>query len=170
MKPTLIKRCGNERNWEDPEGRTVILTFSRIYPCPLHPKYCLVYEDDKYHVMIRQGFISDGMSIPRLVYTLTGLTPFDQRCLFGGFIHDGLYSSHLLLQYEADVILNNILEIEPSPNWAQRQVVYSTLRCVGHIAYNGKTAEEIALARKYVKVVKKRKLKMETVIGCIGRA
>ncbi len=165
MIPTLIKRCGNERNWEDPEGKTVILTNSILYPCPLYPEYCLVYEDDKYRVMMRQRFISDGMSVPRLTYTLTGLTPFDQRCLFGGFIHDGLYSSHLLPQYEADNILLNILCIEPRPNLAQRQVVYRTLRAVGFIAYNGKSQAEIDKSCELVTVIKKQKLQMETVIA-----
>jgi len=153
MKPSIIKRCGSERNPDDPTGRTVILT------------YCLVYEDDHYRIMIRPGFISDGMSVPRLVYTLTGLTPFDQRCLFGGFIHDGIYSSHLLPQYEGDVILDNILKIEPSPNWAQRQAVYRTLRTVGNFAYNGKTDAEINKSLEYVTVIKKQPLNFELVLA-----
>lgn len=164
MKPCIVKRCGNERNFADVTGRTVILVNSQMYPCSLYPEFCLVYEDDKYIVKMKQGYVSDGMSIPRIVYTLTGLTPFDQRCLFGGFIHDGLYNSHLLSQYESDRILNNILEIEPSPNYAQRKAVYITLRSLGFIAYKGKTQEDIEYALKFVEVEHKHKMDMRGVI------
>ncbi len=163
MNPTIIKPCQyaptmlNEHDvWikHDPDGRNA----------KLYPEYCLVFENSKYWIGMRPWFVSDGGSFPRITWTLTGLTPFDPRCVFGFYIHDGLYKSQLLSQLEADIILNEIMCIEPRPNWVQREITYQTLRAVGHHAYNNKTTFEIELARQFVTVIEKSKLKMGTVI------
>jgi hypothetical protein len=150
MKPTLLKRCGSRPNPFN--GNEAIVQTSDAEPKDLFPDYALVYDCDKFRMMIKPGFKWDGISVPRLVYTITGLTPFDQRCFFAGCLHDGGYKSHLLSQYDCDVMFLEVLRIPKSPNWIQREIAYDALRCVGHIAYNSKTDYQIRNARKFVTV------------------
>ena len=153
MKPTLIKKAC----YIPYDAENVVLRIDPESPCklPEYAKYALVYEDDNCLIKIKPDFISDGGSLPRLVWTLTGLTPYSVKCIQGFLVHDALYGSHLLSQKKADKILLNILCIEPRANLVQRQIVYWTLRAVGHHAYNGKTESQIEQARKYVTVIEK---------------
>ena len=150
MKPTLIKRCGSRPNPFN--GNEAIVDMSSVEPKGLLPEYALVYECDKFWMGIKVGFAWDGISVPVFAYSITRLTPFDQRCFFAGCLHDGGYRSHLLSQYDCDVMFLEVLRIPKSPNWIQREIAYDALRCVGHIAYNSKTEYEIRKARKFVTV------------------
>jgi hypothetical protein len=162
MKPTLIQTCSYK---PVPDSDTdVWLTIDNDRGEVPFPEYALVYEDDDIWMGIKKHFKSDGVSVPRIVYTCTGLTPFDKRTVYGGFLHDGIYQSHLLSQYKADCILDKVWKIPPNVNWAQRNVAYYTLRSVGHIAYNGKTEAQIAEARKFVTVIPKTAINMMAVL------
>lgn len=158
MKPTLIQTCSYK---PVPNNKfDVWLTVDDDRGEVPYPDYALVYEDDDVWIGIKKHFISDGVSVPRLVYTATGLTPFDKRTVYGAFLHDGIYQSHLLSQFQADCILNTVWQIPPSVNWAQRNIAYYTLRSVGHIAYDSKTEKDIEIAKKFVTVIEKKKLQM----------
>lgn len=154
MKPTLIKRCGSRVN--PLNGDEYLTEISPSEPKTLYPDYALVFENDRYRIGIKPDFAWDGISVPRIAYTLTGLTPFSPRCFFAGCLHDGLYRSHLVSQYEADRVFLEVLKIPQSPNWIQREIAYDTLRCVGHIAYNDKSEAEIKEAGKFVTVIDKK--------------
>lgn len=154
MKPTLIKRCGSRPN--PLNGNEYLTLIDPNEPKDLFPDYALVFENNKYWIGIKPDFAWDGISVPRIAYTLTGLTPFDRRCFFAGCLHDGGYRSHLLPQYECDVIFLEVLKIPISPNWIQREIAYDTLRCVGHIAYNDKSESDINVAREFVTVIDKK--------------
>jgi Protein of unknown function (DUF1353) len=162
MEPTLIQTCSYK---PVPDSDTdVWLTIDADRREVPFPEYALVYEDDEIWMGIKPHFRSDGVSVPRLVYTITGLTPFDKRTVFGAFLHDGIYQSHLLPQYKADCILDTVWQIKPRVNWAQRNIAYYTLRSVGHIAYNRKTEKEIETAKQFVTVIEKQKLQMGFVL------
>jgi hypothetical protein len=118
----------------------------------------LVYENDYYIIILYKGFCSDGMSIPALIWSIIQLSPFDVRCAYGSFVHDFLYSSQLLDRAIADEILDEILQIKPRPNWTQRWLVWTHLRMYGWVAWNGKTEEQIAEARKMGEVIYKQRL------------
>ena len=161
MVPTLIQTCSYK---PVPDSDTdVWLTIDADRGVVPFPEYALVYEDDDIWMGIKPHFPSDGVSVPRIVYTVTGLTPFDKRTVYGGFLHDGGYQSHLLSQARCDIILDNVWQIKPRVNWVQRNTAYYTLRAVGHHAYNGKTQKQIDFARQFVTVVHKGKL-LKTVI------
>jgi len=125
--------------------------------CKLFPEFALVYEDNRFWIGIREYFPSDGGSLPSWTWSIIRISPFDPRCVYGFYTHDGIYGSHLLTQLQGDIILSNILCIEPRPNLVQRQLIYRTLRLVGHYAYNGKSEIQIARARKFVTVYDKQK-------------
>jgi hypothetical protein len=154
MIPTMIKKPA----WRNIDGDpwNIELQIRDDYPADFWDKYALVYEDNEVFIGIKPKFSSDGGSLPRATWTITGLTPFDPRCCCGFFTHDGIYKSHLLTQKQGDIILDRILNIAPSPNWAQRNAVYYTLRSVGFIAYNKKTVKDMDEAKKYVDVFPKR--------------
>ena len=162
MKPTLIKTCQYAPSAEN--DYEVQIDFNlRSNPLKFL-EYCLVYEDDKYWIGMKPLFGSDGFSIPRIVWTLTGLTPFGLKTAFAGIVHDGIFRSHLLPCNIANDILYNILCIPPCPNWVQRQTAYRTLQAVGWITYNSKTEAEIIKACKFVTVMDKQKLNLNTVL------
>jgi hypothetical protein len=129
------------------------------------PEYCFVYEDDKYWIGIKPLLGVDGFSVPRIVWTLTGLTPFGLETAMAGIGHDAIFRSHLLPCNVANDIMLNILCIPPCPNMIQRQIAYRTLQSVGWITYNSKTQAEIDKACQFVTVTEKKKLKMDTVIA-----
>jgi hypothetical protein len=158
MKPTLVKKCKYGPSLEN--DYEVQIDYDLQGDMVSFPEYCLIYEDDDYWIGLKPLFGSDGFSIPRLVWTLTGLTPFGLRTAFAGFVHDGIYRSHLLPRSIADDILLNILCIAPSPNLVQRQIAYRTLQVVGWMAYNSKTQAEIDRAKQFVTVIEKKKLQM----------
>ena len=156
MVPTLIQTCSYK---PVPDSETdVWLTIDIDRGVVPYPEYALVYEDDDVWMGIKPHFPSDGVSVPRLVYTLTGLTPFDKRTVYGGFLHDGGYQSRLLSQLRCDIILDRVWQIKPSVNWAQRGVAYYSLRAVGHFTYNNKKQVDMDFARQFVTVIEKRKL------------
>jgi len=108
----------------------------------------VIYENDKYIIVLNKGFCSDGMSIPTLIWSIIGLSPFDVRCAYGSFVHDFLYSSQLLSREEADRILDAILQIKPRPNLVQRWLVWTHLRAYGWVAWGHKTSKQINEARE----------------------
>jgi hypothetical protein len=150
MKPTMMQKCGYAPN--PANDYEVILDGD------------LVYEDDDYIIRVYCGFASDGGSIPQIVWTLLGISPFDPRCVYGFFIHDALYGSHLLSRAISDGILDKVLGIPPCCNAFQRWLIWSRLRLYGWIAYNGKTGKQIEECKKFVEVVEKKKLKSTVLI------
>lgn len=123
----------------------------------------LVYENDKYIIRVHAGYRCDGGSIPRAVWTLLGVTPFDPRCVYAFFIHDFLYQSELLGRSINDALLYEVLCIEPRCNFVQRRLILRAVRCFGWMAYRDHTQESIEEGRKFGEVVEKKKL-LKTVI------
>ena len=123
----------------------------------------LVYENDKYIIRVYKGFRTDGGSIPRISWTLLGITPFDPRCVYAFFIHDWLYSSETLSRSSADAILDEVLKIKPSPNAVQRWLIWSHVRMYGWLVWARHTSESVKEARHFGEIIYKGKL-LKTVI------
>ena len=114
-----------------PEGRLV------------HLGGVLIYANDKYYIEINKGYRSDGGSLPRISWSILGITPTDGRCLYAFIVHDFLYQTHLIARSEADAILNEILAIPPRCNKVQRWLIYEHVRAYGWIPYWSKDDETI---------------------------
>lgn len=123
----------------------------------------LVYENDKYIIRVYAGFRTDGGSIPRISWTLLGITPYDPRCVYSFFIHDWLYASEVILRADADAILDEVLKIKPSPSGFQRWLIWSHVRMYGWIVWNRHTDKSVIEARKFGEIIYKGKL-LKTVI------
>lgn len=60
-------------------------------------------------VTIPKGFKTDGASIPRMLHTIIGQTPFNPNIIIPSMIHDYLYTTGICTRKEADVNLLNML-------------------------------------------------------------
>jgi len=124
----------------------------------------LVFENEKYFIRVKKNFITDGGSLPRLSWSLLGITPFDPRCVYAFFLHDFLYQSESLARAENDTILSEALKIPPSCNAFQNWLIWSHVRAYGWMVYKSHTPATIEQGRKAGEIATKKKLKLETVI------
>ena len=102
VKPTFDERKRMRKTW----------LYELIFP--------YVYEDKgkRFRIVIPVGFRHDGASVPRLVYTLSGLTP-DGPIRAAALVHDFLY------RYDGRLPDGSIL-IELSPDqWVPYQLEFS---------------------------------------------
>jgi len=110
----------------------------------LESTYRLRYEDGAKRVVfkIRPGFIHDGASVPRLVWTISGLRP-DGLLRAAALIHDALYQNCGALplgwiipmrrpftRSECDVIFREIMKLA-GVGWWKRKVAYAGVRTGG---------------------------------------
>jgi len=124
----------------------------------------LIFENDKYFIKVKKSFITDGGSLPRISWSIIGITPFDPRCRYAFFLHDFLYQSESLTRAENDTILSEALKIPPSCSSFQNWLIWSHVRAYGWMAYKSHTPATIEQGRKAGEIVTKKKLKLETVI------
>lgn len=93
----------------------------------------LVYEDSNFEIIVMEGFIFDGGSIPRLFRAI--------ECPLGGVgsrafaIHDILYGTQFVGRYEADRVLYRAL-IAEGMDKVTAVGIYLAVRAGGSNAYN----------------------------------
>ena len=102
-------------------------------------------------ISIRSGLRTDGASIPVPMRRFIG-NPFDTVRLIAAVLHDALYLSHLLPRIVADFIYYLALRQCSHMPRAYAFAEYLALRAGGKAAWNEKTPESIAEARKLVSV------------------
>ncbi len=109
----------------------------------LKSTYRLGYRDVVFK--IHQGFIHDGASVPRLVWTISGLRP-DGLLRAAALIHDALYQhcgklpfgwvlptnvlTNTFTRAESDVIFREIMKLA-GVGWWKRKVAYAGVRAGG---------------------------------------
>ena len=112
-------------------------------------------------ISIRHGFRTDGASIPQSMRRYIG-HPFDYVRLIAALVHDAIYATHLLPRIVADWIYFVALRRCSHMPRAYAFAEFLALRGGGKAAWNEKTPQSIAEARKLVSVkfrVKGRKQK-----------
>ena len=149
MKPTMITRPATRGSLKHPRNVQLADDFE--------------YEDDEFHIRIYAGWDgSDGGSLPRLSWTLLGITPTDPRCLNGFLGHDFCYQSHLLTFRESNRVLARILAIPPTCRPIQQDLINWHVSAYGWIPYYLKSKKSIKETRKWGEV--RRKTKLGTVL------
>ncbi len=105
----------------------------------LKATYALGYRDVVFK--IRQGFIHDGASVPRLVWTISGLRP-DGLLRAAALIHDALYQNcgqlplgwmlpnRPFTRAESDTAFREIMKLA-GVGWWKRKVAYAGVRAGG---------------------------------------
>ena len=102
-------------------------------------------------ISIRSGFRTDGASIPVPLRRFIG-NPFDTVRLIAAVCHDAIYATHLLPRILADFIYYLALRQCSHMPRAYAFAEYLALRARGKEAWQEKTPESIAEARKLVSV------------------
>lgn len=134
-----------------------MLPMPDVRPVPGKPKlfelirdYTLDHRGKRYAV--RAGFKTDGQSIPRAFWILTG-HPMEGDGLPAAIIHDVLYGSELVERAEADLIFKQLLE-RNGVNWFRAMMRYRFLRMFGGLTYSTHTDSTRARARSFITITK----------------
>lgn len=106
--------------------------------------YEAILSDNK-KLTIKSGYIYDGASIPRILWSLIG-SPFQFSY---AIVHDALYQSELLTRSESDSIFIEILKLK-GVGFLKRNSMYIGLRLGGWVTWNSHTQESIKEARKFI--------------------
>jgi len=135
------------------------------FPMPLFqpifetPKLWLLHEDFsievivngiRYRITMHHGFKTDGQTIPRIFWIITG-HPFEGDGMVAALFHDGLYGSELLPRETADLIYK-ILAERYKMNRFRAMMRYRFLRTFGGLTWSTHTDATRAEARKFIKV------------------
>jgi hypothetical protein len=109
-----------------------------------------------YTVTIRQGFKSDGASIPESLAAALGIGRDHPAVIRGALIHDALYAANLLDRQTADSILYAAcLQDGADPDKAR--AIWQAVHEWGFIAWE-RAPESVAEARKLVSVIERKQL------------
>lgn len=106
-------------------------------------------------IIVPEGFIFDGASIPEWAWSLILTNPFDEGVVQAALVHDWLYTTHEVPRAEADAIFYEILTDQEVSNH-KRLIMYLAVRTFGALAWaNGVTVDD-----------KVKPLKVERLEGC----
>lgn len=133
-------------------GKTIL---ERIDSDVYKLKSSLTYENDQYKVTIKSGLLTDGASIPKVLWSIIGC-PMNGKYVGSALIHDGLYASHALSKEESDLLFLDMMKDNGVTEW-RRTLMYYAVKFFGSSAYNSKTADYITETQNYVTVVNKGK-------------
>ena len=97
---------------------------------------------------IKRGFWWDGASIPRIFWTVIG-DPWEADIAPAALIHDILYATHYFDRAKTDEVMFEVNEIN-GMNPVKNIAVYRALRIGGWKAWNEKTDEMIAGAKRHL--------------------
>ena len=101
--------------------------------CEISRDYCYYTNDEKLLFTIKRGFISDLDSIPSVLQSVVrGTKPRYWRAYI---LHDGLYRTGCVSRLEADLILDQALELL-GMDWYTRSKIYYGLRMFGNSTTN----------------------------------
>jgi hypothetical protein len=71
-------------------------------------EYDFSYENDYIEVIVKSNFITDGASIPKILWSIIG-NPLENDLLKPSIIHDGLYTLMQKPRLECDKLLKEML-------------------------------------------------------------
>lgn len=125
------------------------MIYHKLRPCisPVTDKEVILVEDFHYmcpkygiSVFIKKGFIFDGASTPRILWSTTG-SPFMPQFIGPSGVHDDLYknptsaSGDAITRKRADQIFKHALHLN-GVGWYQRNKMYRAVRMFGMFAWN----------------------------------
>ncbi len=94
----------------------------------------LSFINDKYEVEVNPGLITDGASIPKILWSFVG-SPFSGKYVEAAIIHDALYDSCTVSRKEADQIFYEIM-ISQNVNKIKAKIMYLGVRIGGRNHFN----------------------------------
>ena len=103
-------------------------------------------------VFVKEGFIFDGASIPKVLWGIIG-SPFSGKYRMAALIHDALYTVHDVDRKEADDIFFNQMKAEGVARW-RMYAMYSAVRFFGGSSYRTDSHYSIDEAREFIIITK----------------
>lgn len=88
-----------------------------------------VYENEKFSILIRDGYIYDGGTIPKFAWSIIG-SPFVGGYRRATLVHDILYDTKALPKSEADNLFFDIMLEDNVKKW-RAYVMYCAVRFFG---------------------------------------
>lgn len=113
----------------------------------------LIFEDDIYRIVCKVGYIFDGASIPRALWSIAG-SPFTGNYTYAACVHDILYQSRSVERWEADDIFKHIMKLDKVSSF-RRYVMWSAVRLGGWVPYSNYTMKEIDFALNHLEFKRK---------------
>jgi len=107
------------------------------------------YENDKYLITCKSGFITDGCSIPKPFWSIFG-SPLEGDLLSSAIIHDGLYTAMTIPRDICDELLKEMLEFN-GVSEERTDLIYAAVRAFGSTHWNKDSSAQINLVDIKVK-------------------
>jgi len=105
-----------------------------------------------YWFLIRKGFVTDGASIPRMLWRIVG-HPFMGKVLPAALVHDGLYQTEALPRAECDAIFRELL-LANGVNKVKAWSMWVGVRIGGGLVWQSHDLSDIALTKPFVEIKK----------------
>lgn len=102
------------------------------------------------HVMIREGFLTDGASIPRVFWRAVG-HPMTGDYIGPAVVHDALYAAKLTRRDIADRIFYELLLVY-GVGMVRASIMYAAVRMCGGLVWCRRKFEACREARRYITV------------------
>jgi len=101
------------------------------------------YENDKYKITLKRGFVTNGASIPKIFWSILS-SPFDGPIIYAACVHDGLYTKRTLPRKECDKLLIEMAR-ENGYSKIKSFLVYNAVRIFGgsHWHKNSESQKEL---------------------------
>ena len=123
-----------------------------IVPIPGTRTYRLVKDylvwlpfSDKW-LLIKAGFIFDGASIPRWLWSAIG-HPFDPNWLAAALLHDALYAAELMSRHACDKELFHVMRLTSQRGYDNARKFFITVDLFGGFPWRQHTPKSIMDAR-----------------------
>jgi hypothetical protein len=98
-------------------------------------------------LVVSPGFISDGASIPRVLWPLVG-PRYNPKTFAPAFAHDALYAAELLPRRECDQEFRRLL-IMGGAGYTRAQAYYAAVRSFGWLVWRRHTHMSVDRARMW---------------------
>ena len=110
----------------------------------------LIWEDEKYNIMVKEGFDFDYASIPTII---TNLLPKNgQEYDRAACLHDALYASEYFERKVCDDIFLEAMESEGVSRF-KRLAMYYAVRMFGGSVWKGHNQDEVNDYRRFITVI-----------------
>lgn len=85
--------------------------------------------------IIPEGFIFDGASIPRIAWSLLGVTPYEPDIILASLVHDWFYTTHEIKREFADKVFHDVC-IQNGISKTKAVLMYNCLHMFGVMSWN----------------------------------
>lgn len=117
-------------------------------------------------VIVPRGFITDGASIPKDVWSLIGLNPFSCEVIKAAVIHDWLYCTRPLKRSLCDKIFRRILRYEGQLSDPQIFALYQSVNLFGGTYFDAPISKSEYFNLEYVEELENKSRKLVGI--CVG--